>query len=130
MEIEEENKYSHDLLPARALSVVKASKVLTPGEKLVWCEQHPLDGLEGAYISNASLAARLGMTEDSVKQLRWRLGRYGLLRTIARTGARQVGYRLRLPVQCVPDPRASFNEIGLLARELDAELRVNSGSLK
>lgn len=120
------SEYSHDPLPARALSVIKGSRVLTPGEKLVWCEQHPLDGPEGAYISDASLGERLGMSEDSVKQIRWRLKQKGLSRTIPRPGGRQVGHRLQLPLLCVPDPRASVNEIMMLVRELDSELRVNS----
>lgn len=121
--------YSHDPLPARAMSVIKASRVLSLGEKVVWCEQWPLDGLEGAYISDESLADRLGMSEASVKQIRWRLKQMGLTRTIPRPGARQVGHRLQLPRICVPAPKASVNEVMLLVRELDSELRVNSHSL-
>jgi len=120
----------HQPLPARALSVVKASRVLTPGEKLVWCEQFGLDGPEGAWISNGNLADRLGMAEASVKQLRWRLTQYRLLRSVPRPGARTVGYHLELPAICVPDARATPNEIGMLAKELDAELRVNSRYLQ
>src|SRR3990167_11530892 len=66
-----------------ATHVVKASRVLSWGEKALWLETYALDmGPEGAWLNNACMGQRLGLEERTVKNYRTRLHRVGLLRPI------------------------------------------------
>ncbi len=56
-------------IPWAGARVVKASKVLSSGQKLVWLEIHGLDnGPQRAFVTAARLAERLGMGLDNVEK--------------------------------------------------------------
>lgn len=115
--------------PARlafaATHVVKASRVLSWGEKAVWLETYALDlGPEGAWLNNASMGDRLGLQERTVKNYRTRLHDMELLHPIPRPGARSLGWVACLPPACVPHGRRAAGEMATeLARRLDGHLR-------
>ncbi len=115
--------------PARlafaATHVVKASRVLSWGEKAVWLETYALDlGPEGAWLGNAGMGQRLGLEERTVKNYRTKLHRAGLLVPVPRPGARSVGWVARLPPTCVPHERRAAGETSArLAALLDGQLR-------
>lgn len=71
---------SGERAPKNARRTIKGSTVLTLSEKFVWLEDHSLDQGEGegAYISSAALAERLGMGRRSVDRARARLATLGL----------------------------------------------------
>ena len=122
-----------DERPARlafaATHVVKASRVLSWGEKAVWLETYALDmGPEGAWLNNACMGQRLGLEERTVKNYRTRLHRLGLLASIPRPGARSPGWVATLPARCVPHGRRAAGELATeLALELDGNLRDLDG---
>lgn len=110
-------------LPFSATRVVKASRVLSWGAKAVWLEDWALDqGPEGAWISAANLAARLGMSKDNVEQQRRRLRDWGLYHVVRREGARSDGWCPQLPVLCIPSTRPTPDQIMTCATHLDAIL--------
>lgn len=117
-------------LPFAATHVVSASRVLSWGVKSVWLATHALDqGPEGAWISNESLAARLGLSPRTVKNYRAALSQivpseHRLLITVPRPGARQVGWVATLPRACVPHANRIAGEAAVaLAAVLDGLLR-------
>jgi hypothetical protein len=112
-------------LPFSATRVVKASRILSWGEKAVWLEDHALDeGPEGAWIAAASLGQRLGISAETVEAYRRRLATWGLHHRIPRPGARQPGWVATLPEQCVPrSARPAVVDVERLVMFLDLHLR-------
>jgi hypothetical protein len=116
--------------PARlafaATHVVKASRVLSWGEKAVWLESYALDcGPEGAWISNTGMGQRLGLEERTVKNYRTRLHKMGLLHPVPRPGARTVGWVACLPPAAIPHGRRGAGDVATaLALALDGHLRT------
>lgn len=82
--------------------VLKASRVLSAGQKLVWLEDYALDqGPEGSWITSTQLAARLGMTPRTVETYRGELKAMGLYATVSRAGGTRSWYPT-LPAEVVP----------------------------
>lgn len=79
--------------------------MLTLGEKVVWYHDWALDQGrdDGAYISHASMAERLGdsVTAATVERVRQRLKRLGLHHPLRRRNARNLGWISTLPADCV-----------------------------
>lgn len=116
-------------LPFAALAVIKWSRVLSSTEKWILHETYAMDnGPEGAWISNASLADRLGLEERTVKNCRIQLRKDGLLFPVPREGARQVGWVFTLPAAAVPhDRRTGGAAASKLGQVLDGHLREQRG---
>jgi hypothetical protein len=110
-------------LPFAATRVIKASRLLGAGQKLVWLEDWALDGPEGAWISGAHLAVRLGMSRQNVDQHRQHLQALGLHTVIARPGARTDGWRPTLPPACIPPLRPTVEQVMRCAAALDDALQ-------
>jgi hypothetical protein len=101
--------------------VVRASRLLSPAEKLVYDELRQLDQGEGSWISARGLALRIGMEERTVEAIRDELRRLGLLRSEGKP-PRGVRYLVRLPTECVPTPRPRDDHVVSMAALLDAHL--------
>ena len=111
-------------LPPIALGVFWGCPELTLGEVVVCYHDWLLDqgGPDGAYISHASLAARLGnkLKAGTISRIRQRLKRLTLHDTIRRPDARNLGWVTTLPRICVP---RTYHEIPALAISLGQHLR-------
>ena len=119
-------------LPYSARFVVRASRVLTWGEKAVWEELFSLDlGPDGAWISDASLAECLGLDAGTVKNYRFGLRRRKIAQTIPRPGTAQVGWVMRLPAGAAPSDKERKvwgKRAVALALVLDGHLRSMDGT--
>lgn len=117
-------------LPFSATRVLKASRELSLGEKIVWLEDHALDlGPEGAFLASGPFARRWGLSVSpaTVEEYRRRLRAYGLHEQVPRPGARSVGWVATLPPQCVPrSSRPTDEEVEQLAALLDAHVRARA----
>lgn len=111
-------------LPFAATHVIRASRGLSWGEKAVWLELWALDnGPEGAWISDQSLASRLGLEDRTVKNYRFGLRARRLAVTVPRPGARQVGWVMTLPAIAVPRATRAAGDIAVsCAQALDKYL--------
>src|SRR6266542_6747762 len=116
-------------LPFAATRVVKASRLLSAGQKLVWLEDWTLDqGPEGAWISATNLATRLGMSKDNVERHRRRLCELGLYHVVRRRGARSDGWSAMFPPLCLPAARPGVKGIMTSAAQLDQILEARPPS--
>ena len=98
---------------------------LTLGEKVVWYHTWIMDrgGPDACYMSDRSMAARLGLKDRTVQQLRYRLRKLGLLRSFSRDEGTNEGWVAILPAACMPSsPRATGKEAEVLAHLLDRHL--------
>lgn len=118
--------------PWAATQVVKASARLHPTHKLVWLELYALDQQEGAWVSGSVLAARLGVSDRTVKRARLALLEARML--VAERGRRRTAtWRAVLPSGVGPlADRLPFPSVQSLARALDDHLahagyRADSG---
>lgn len=106
-----------------ATHVVKGSRVLTWPEKAVWLEDYALDlGPEGAWITAAKLAERLGLSPETVETYRRRFAEegIGLHYRVKRPGARSPGWVSTLPDGCAPRSQRPPPEVVIEgARRLD-----------
>lgn len=94
------------------------------GKLLCWLETYAIDESdEGAYLSAAQMAERLGMAAETVEGYRRELLADGLLEKLpSRRGARS-GWRCTLPADCIPSsPRPRIDELKLLAGRLAASI--------
>ncbi len=117
-----------DPLPMSATFVVWASRSdrggLSPGEKMVWFHTWSMDRsfADGCYMSSQATAARLGFTQRTVEQHRYRLRKLGLLHRFTREG-RNPGWAPTLPEACRPAGSRSAGEEAIrLAEQLDRYL--------
>lgn len=104
--------------------VLRASRVVPDGAKLVWMEQWFLDtkGV-GCWLSHEQLGARLGQTARSIENYRLRLEGAGLLVRLKERGVRAFGWRVTLPTQCrIRSQRPSPAEVARVRVFLDREL--------
>lgn len=119
-----------DRLPRWSIHVVKASRRLTLGLKMVWLEDFHLDlGPEGAFISAGNLAERLGVGKDTVEKYRRALVRLGLHENAPRPGARTMSWFATMPAECVPSREMSVTDCITLARRLDELIDEITGNL-
>ncbi len=117
-----------DRLPRWSVHVIKASRRLTLGLKMVWLEDFYLDqGPEGAWVSASNLAQRLGIGTETVEKYRRALSRLGLHESAPRPGGRTMSWFATLPSACVPPPHASVTECITLAGRLDATIDAITG---
>lgn len=107
--------------------IVKASRELGSGLKLVWLELLELDrgGDEGAWLSAPGLAERVGLGREAVEAHRRELRALGLL-AASRTPTGQACWYPTLPDRARPASarRPDVDEIARLARSLDADIRM------
>jgi len=114
-------------LPHSASFIVWACEALTPVEKIVWYHDWALDqgGLDGAYMSNASMGQRLALAPRTVEQARNRLKLLGLHEPLRRRDARNLGWVATLPPECRPmTNRTAGEEAVRLAGVLSAHVRA------
>jgi len=107
--------------------IVKASRALGSGQKLVWLELLELDqgGLAGAWLGADGLAARVGLGREAVEQHRRELSALGLLESHQEPGRRTASWYPTLPPECVAAGgarRPDVDEVATLARALDAHI--------
>jgi hypothetical protein len=105
--------------------VVKASRRLTPTQKLVWLEVFTLASVaqrkgdeRGCYASAAILADRIGLPAKTVATYRTRLKALGLLEG---TRGRKASWWPTLPDDCVPRS-GTMDDIGRARDALDTRL--------
>lgn len=114
-------------LPHGATFIVWACEALTMVEKVVWYHDWGLDqgGLDGAFMSNASMGERLALAPRTVEQTRNRLKLLGLHEPIRRQDARNLGWVSTLPPECRPmSARVAGTEAVRLAIILSAHIRA------
>ena len=109
--------------------VVKATRGLGDGAKLTWLEVQVFDrGEAGAWIGAGALAARLGMSRESIERHRRELKAVGLLVSVQRARGEAATWYCTLPEDCVPSARPTGSEVTELAGRLDAHItRARSG---
>lgn len=110
----------------QAERVVRASKVLSSGLKLLWQEIRTLHrGPEGCYASAATLGARLGMEAETVEKGRRELLRFGLLGTLKaeRRGRGGASWFPLVPTGWPPSMKPTDPEVLASSATLDAHLR-------
>jgi len=109
-------------LPFAASRVIRGSS-LEPGVKLTWLECQTFDrGEAGAYISAASLARRLGVSQVTIERHRAALKASGLLQVESRGNGRTASWYCTLPAGCVPSPRPEEQEVARLVAKLNRHL--------
>ncbi len=114
-----------DYLPFSATRVIKASRCLSSGVKLVWLEDRALDqGPEGAWIGAGKLADRLGMSHDNVERHRRELLRLGLHEKRSRGPGKSASWFPTLPIDCIPPTRPTPDRVHALATRLDAHIEA------
>lgn len=120
-----ENRERPPRLPFSATRVLRASRALSSGAKLVWLELFALDTTPaGAFVSASALARRLGMSADRVEQARRELLAQGLL-VMLRTARRTGSWFPTMPSDCVPAVvRPSDAEVGVLGGLLDRTIEA------
>lgn len=107
-----------------ATRVIKGSRVLTAGEKLVWLEDYALDlGPEGAWLAPDKMGERLGMKLRTIEDYRQRLANAGLHESAPRPGAKSKSWFAVLPVQFVPNERPGEEDVNHIIRLFDDYLR-------
>lgn len=110
------------LAPLSILAIWGAHE-LTLAEKVVCYHDWSLDqgGADACYASHAAIAARCGgsVAPATVEHARQRLKRLGLHEPVARRDARNLGWIVTLPAQCVP---RSFRDVPAMAEELDRHI--------
>lgn len=114
-------------LPLAASFVIWACDELTPVEKIVWYHDWTLDqgGVDGAYMSNASMGERLALAPRTVEQTRNRLKLLGLHEPLRRRDARNLGWIATLPPECRPmSNRVAGAEAVRLARLLSSHIKA------
>ena len=75
-----------DRLPKSAEKIIKASKLLPCGMKLLWIEDYWLDsGPEGSYVSHENMGVRLGMAPNVIETYRTRMRRAGLYQSAGKS---------------------------------------------
>lgn len=106
--------------------VVKASRVLSPIEKLVWLEHVGLaNDSEGAFISASVCAGRIGCSRVTVERARQVLLSCGLFVRKDRGSGRPAAWFPTLPPQCRPSrQRIIDDEAERLAELLDVHMKV------
>lgn len=112
--------------PFTATYVVKASRALSAGEKLVWLELHQLDrGPDGCWLTPAQLGERLGLSAATVESYRARLSHLGLACCVKRPDAvNRFGWIALLPTSCAPHTaRIAGPQAQQLAHVLDGFIR-------
>ncbi len=116
-------------LPATAVNVVWASRLLNLSQKIVWYQDWCLDqgGPDGSYVSHKSMEARLGgsLTAGTIETTRQWLKRHVLHEPLRRRDARNLGWISTLPIQCVP---RTYHDVAACAAALDVYL-VKLGDL-
>lgn len=113
-----------DHLQYSAFRVVKASRELSSGAKLVWGEIHGLDkGPEGCYMGAGRLADRLGMGRDNVEEHRRDLESLGLLTSRSHPGRRTKSWYPTLPPDCIPPPTLQPKDLVIFRDRLDTYVR-------
>ena len=115
----ERNCRPHPKLPFAATRVLKASGRLGATEKLVWLEMYALDNTDlGCYAKAVVLGDRLGKREGTIENVRLKLTRYGLLKSIRRTGI--TSWYPTMPADCIPNTaRPTPDDIQRLAAIFD-----------
>lgn len=114
-------------LPHGATFIIWACEALTMVEKVVWYHDWGLDqgGLDGAFMSNASMGERLALAPRTVEQTRNRLKLLGLHEPLRRADARNLGWVSTLPPECRPmGARVAGPEAVRLAIILSAHIRA------
>ena len=113
-----------DRLPKSAEKIIKASKLLPCGMKLLWIEDYWLDaGPEGSYLTHERMAARLGMVPKTVASYRERMKALGLYTT--GSGATAQSWYPALPQSLFPLPqKVDWRVAGDMATRMDGDWRA------
>ena len=115
-----------DPLPFQATRVLKGVRevLLAWGMKGTWLEHFALDhGPEGAYLGANGMAARVGLSPETVESYRRELVSLGLLvKGDAPRGATAPWYPV-IPPECIPtESRPRPDQLGVYVRLLEAHL--------
>jgi hypothetical protein len=107
--------------------IVRASTELTMVAKVVYDEIRGLATGRGATIGAAALAARLGISIETVERTRRDLVAFGLLIKVDLGLGRAAGWFPTLPASCRPPERCrrlSDDDVQERARALDERIRL------
>jgi hypothetical protein len=113
-------------LPFPATRIVKALTRdetrggISSGKVLVWLEHYAIDeSADGAYLSAAEIAARVGMSAATVEEYRRELLAIGLLEKFPTRRGAKSGWRCTLPKECIPESaKPRIAELHLLGGRL------------
>jgi hypothetical protein len=111
-------------LPFQVEHVIKASRVLSSGAKLVWLEHRALHrGEYGVWAGAGPFAQRLGMSRGNVELHRRDLVRLRLMESRYLGGQKTANWYPLIPAECIPcSARPTQEEIAALAARLDGFL--------
>lgn len=103
-----------------AVAAFKAARRIPWGAKAVWVEDWILDrGPEASWISGSNLAARLGVSRETVERHRRALAALGFYHVVKRVGCRTNGWVPTLPLGC-RHHGTSLESIQATAARIDA----------
>jgi hypothetical protein len=111
-------------LPPDVTRLVRASRVLSEGQKLVWMEDWILDhGPEGSWLNHAKLGARLGLEAETVETYRRRMERWGLYWRHPRPDGRSPGWCPMIAKKYWPQSQRP-DDVAAAVTVLDTALRL------